>query len=156
MTLQDLGSVGEFLGGLAVLVSLIYLALQIRQNTTSVRAATSASVSESLSRFTETLISQPELARLWFQGISNYDSLEDQARNQFGMALLTYMRRVENAFYQHARGFVDPDHWQTTERILTRSMSRPGVLRWWSESKPLFSDRFVEFVERHIPKAPAA
>ena len=156
MSLQDLGSIGEFFGGLAVLVSLVYLALQIRQNTTSVRAATSASVSESLSSFSETIISHPELARLWFQGIGEYDSLEDQARHQFGLALLTYMRRVENAFYQHARGFVDPDHWQTTERLLTRMMSNPGVLRWWSESKSRFSDRFVEFVERHISDAPAA
>ena len=38
-TLQDLGSLGEFVGAIGVVVSLVYLAQQMRQNTTSVRAA---------------------------------------------------------------------------------------------------------------------
>ena len=33
MTIQDLGAVGDFIGGAAVLVTLIYLAMQIKQNT---------------------------------------------------------------------------------------------------------------------------
>ena len=115
MTIQDLGSIGEFLGGLAVLVSLVYLALQIRQNTTSVRAAASASVAESLSRVTETMSLEPELARIWTEGLADHDSLDGDARIRFNMIFLTYMRRIENAFYQQSRGFLDPDHWQTTE-----------------------------------------
>jgi hypothetical protein len=156
VSLQELGSIGEFVGGLAVLVSLVYLALQIRHNTASVRAATSASICESLSRFTELLSSQPELARVWYQGRVQYDSLNEEERHRLRMAVNTYLRRLENAFYQQTRGFVDPDHWQTTERQLVSFMSHPGALRCWSERKSLFSDRFVEFVERHISDAPAA
>jgi hypothetical protein len=153
--LQELGNVGEFIGGLAVLVSLVYLALQIRQNTTTVRAATSASISESLGRFTELLCSQPDLARVWYQGRVQYDSLNDEERNRLRLAVDTYMRRLENAFYQQTRGFVDPEHWQTTERHLASVLSHPGALHFWSERKSLFSDRFVEFVERHRQGAPA-
>ena len=39
MTLSDLGSIGELIGGVAVVVSLIYVALQIRQNTRAIRAS---------------------------------------------------------------------------------------------------------------------
>ncbi len=156
MTLQDLGSIGEFFGGLAVLVFLVYLALQIRQNTTSVRAAASASVAESLSRITEIMSLEPELGRIWTQGLADYDSLDGDARIRFNNLLLTYMRRLENAFYQQARGFLDPDHWQTTERRIADIMSRPGAARWWSESKSRFSDRFVDFVDSHISGYPAA
>ena len=129
MSLEDLGSIGEVLGGLAVLVSLVYLALQIRQNTTSVRAAASASVAESLSRVTEILSVEPELGRIWTQGLADYDSLDSDARTRFTNIFLTYMRRLENAFYQQSRGFLDPDHWQTTERRIARIMSRPGAAR---------------------------
>ena len=155
MSLQELGSIGELLGGLAVFVSFVFLALQIRQNTTSVRAATSASISESLSRFTEMLASQPDLAHLWYQGRDEYDSLNEEERLRFRLTFLTYMRRLENAFYQQARGFVDPDHWQTTERHIASVMFRPGTLRVWNETKQIFSDRFVEFIERYISDAPA-
>lgn len=39
MTLQDWGSLGEVISGMAVLVTLIYLAIQTRQNTLAVRAS---------------------------------------------------------------------------------------------------------------------
>lgn len=38
MTLQDLGGLGEFIGVVAVVVSLIYLAVQVRQNTGALNA----------------------------------------------------------------------------------------------------------------------
>jgi hypothetical protein len=47
MSLQDLGNIGEFVAAVAVVVSLIYLAVQIRQNTRSVRASTYHSVNRS-------------------------------------------------------------------------------------------------------------
>ena len=68
----------------------------------------------------------------------------------------TYLRRLENGFYQQNRGFVDPDHWQTTERHMVSFMSHPAALHCWSGRRSLFSDRFVEFVERHISDEPAA
>ena len=150
MTIQELGSIGELVGGLAVLLSLVYLALQINQNTRSVRSATSASISESLSRVTEMISSQPEVARTWYQGRVQYDSLNDEERYRAIMFANTYLRRLENAFYQRERGFVDPDHWQTTERSMVAFMSHPAAQQCWSERKSLFSDRFVEFVDRRI------
>ena len=39
MTLQDLGGLGEFIGAVAVVVSLIYLAVQVRQNTGALNSA---------------------------------------------------------------------------------------------------------------------
>jgi hypothetical protein len=156
LTLQDLGSLGEFIAAIATLVTLVYLAAQIRQNTNSVRSATSASISDALSRGTETLSSDPELTRIWFLGSENYESLTDEEERRFQVYLLTYLRRLENAFYQKERGLVDPDHWQTTERFLANIMSQPGVLHNWKRSKSRYSDRFQQFVEDHISDSPAA
>ena len=51
MDLTQLANLGEFIGGLAVLVTLIYLALQVNQNTKTVRASTVQSLQESASSF---------------------------------------------------------------------------------------------------------
>ncbi len=42
LTIQDLGSLGEFLGSIAVLVTLVYLAFQTRQNTIAIAAQLNA------------------------------------------------------------------------------------------------------------------
>jgi hypothetical protein len=126
VTLQDLGSIGEFLGAIATVATLAYLAVQIRQNTRSVRAATSASVADSLSRWSEIIGSQPESARLWMQGLAEPDQLNGDARFQFPFLFISYLRRVENAYYQKQRGLLDLHTWQTAERILRRTMETPG------------------------------
>ena len=50
MTLQDLGSIGEFVAAIATLATLAYLALQIRQNTGAPRAQTTAAVASEMQR----------------------------------------------------------------------------------------------------------
>ena len=67
VTLEDLGNTGEFLGAIAVLVSLLYLAMQIRQNTVTVRAGTSAAISDSLARVTEIVGADPRTARVYYE-----------------------------------------------------------------------------------------
>ncbi len=155
MTIQDLGSIGELIAAIATLATLAYLAIQIRQNTRSVRSATSASVAESLSRWTETIGSQRDLARLWMQGMADPEQLDPEAKLQFSLLCFTYARRLENAFYQHSAGFLDPDHWQTTQRVLKIFFGSPGGKRWWQDSRSRFSDRFAQFIDREISQ-PAA
>jgi hypothetical protein len=155
VTLQDLGNVGEFLGAVAVLGSLIYLALQIRQNTTTVRAGTSAVISESLAHVLEVVGSDPKTARLWIRGFGGDPSLDPEDVLQFGFLFGSYMRRVENAYYQQLRGFVDSQHWQTTERTLSILMGSEGARGWWARSRHIYSDLFAAYVDNCIAERDA-
>ena len=62
MNLEDLGNLGEFLAAIGVIVSLIYLALQIRQNTKSVRASTSRETARDIAGLSEMVARDPEPA----------------------------------------------------------------------------------------------
>ncbi len=148
VTLEDLGNTGEFLGAIAVLISLIYLALQIRHNTMTVRAVTSAAVSESLARVTEVVGADPQTARVYTLGLAGDSTLSPEESFQFNYLFATYMRRVENAYYQQLRGFVDSEHWQTTDRILSLAMELPGARRKWEGARSVYSDQFVAYVDR--------
>jgi len=148
VTLEDLGNTGEFLGAIAVLISLIYLALQIRHNTMTVRAGTSAAVSESLARVTEVVGTDPQTARVYMLGLAEDPTLSPEENFQFNFLFATYMRRVENAYYQQLRGFVNSEHWQTTERTLSLFMERPGARHTWEGARSVYSDQFVAYVDR--------
>ena len=71
MTIQDLGALGDMIGGVAVVASLIYLAIQIRQNTHQIsqnvevtRFAAFERNIESASRMRELLMLNPDLIDL--------------------------------------------------------------------------------------------
>ena len=135
---------------------LIYLALQIRQNTTTVRAGTSAAISESLARMLEGFGSDPRTTRLWIRGIAGDPSLDPEDVLQFGLLFGSYIRLVENAYYQQLRGFVNPEQWQTTERSLSSVMGTMGGKGSWARSRHIYSDRFAAYVDTCIAERDAA
>ena len=61
MTLEDLGNIGEFVAAIAVVVSLLYLAIQIRQNTKTVRTSTYQAILDSSRSDTELILAYPHL-----------------------------------------------------------------------------------------------
>ncbi len=64
MTVQDLGSIGELIAAIATVATLVYLAMQIRQNSTAVKSAAAQSVLTNLNTAFQTASASPELARL--------------------------------------------------------------------------------------------
>ena len=63
MSLTDLANIGQVIGAIAVVISLIYVALQIRQNTNAVRSATAQSVHEHFAGWYHLLAADLELSQ---------------------------------------------------------------------------------------------
>ncbi len=75
MTLEDLGNLGEFLSAIAVVVSLVYLAIQIRQNTTAVRNSTFQEAIRDQISGIDQLNPNPELNRIFYDGMRAFETL---------------------------------------------------------------------------------
>jgi hypothetical protein len=150
MSLGELGDLGDFLGGIGVVVTLIYLAVQIRKNTRSVRAASLNSISTSISEFMDRVAEDPELTKLWFDGLSREVDLSETDNRRFALLLLSLMRRWENAFHQGRAGTLESAAWAGMREGLTTVFSSPGAQAWWIGARGLFSPEFVAFAERSI------
>ena len=87
MSLEDLGNIGEFIAAIAVVLSLIYLAVQIRQNTRSVRMASHYAVMSEFRTNIRVLTQDPELASAYQAGLEHPDQLSDTDRARFGPLL---------------------------------------------------------------------
>ena len=90
MTLEDLGNLGDFIGGIAVIATLVYLAIQVRQNnrllsasTAAVRAASSTAINERLVSVNQALIEDASLAEIFVRGSSSPGSIEGADRVRF-------------------------------------------------------------------------
>lgn len=146
MTLQELGSLGEFVGSVGVIVSLVYLAVQIRQNTRSVRASTQQAFVDVNASFAGLLISNPHMAQVYRTGIDDHSRLSEDEQVQFDMLMVTYFRNMQNLFQQHERGVLEYDVWEGSMRNMRWYMRQPGVAAWWETRSRMFSARFCEFL----------
>ncbi len=150
MTLQDLGNIGEFVGAIGVIASLVYLAAQIRQNTRSVRVSMFREAVRDFALASDVLAGDAELARIWRTGIRDFDALEPDERLRFAAYALGLFRRTENVFFQTQHGALDPAFGESVISSVRLMGSWPGVVAWWARARVLFSPSFREYVDREL------
>lgn len=156
LSLQDWANLGEAVGGVAVVVTLAYLAHQIRQNTRMVRSATYQQVANSLTDFSALLAQHPDLCELYFRGGRlGLSSLSEPEHDRFALVLFNFFRRQENAFYQQVQGTLEPAAWAGVRESLSDVVLRPGVHQWWKQARARFIPEFAAFVDHALPKAAA-
>ena len=148
LDLQDLGNLGEFLGALGVIVSLIYLALQIRQNTRAVNASSNHAIDQSFGRFLTLLIENERAADVFSRGVGAIDALRPEERNTFYSMLSMIFKDFENAFFHYRQGLISDSQFSAWGIAIGWYVGFPGVHTWWQNRRSVFSAEFRHFVER--------
>jgi hypothetical protein len=87
MDITTLAAWGEFIGGIAVVVSLIYLASQIRQNSRLMRASTASATIATNTDFSGLVVQDSEVARIFREGMADRSSLSEDDMQRFDCLL---------------------------------------------------------------------
>jgi hypothetical protein len=157
MTIETLGNLGDFVGGLAVIASLLYLAVQIRQNTRAIRSSSYHQAAEQTWNYCLAIAQDGSLAEILARrGAGAPLTPAEQMRGTAADQALVF--GFENMLRLREEGLIDPDVWRN---VLENSMSffgsnygrmllasRPGPL-----SKRLLAE--VEALPHLHPARPA-
>jgi hypothetical protein len=108
MNLNDLANLGQIIGAVAVVISLFYVASQIRQNTNAVRSATAQAVHEHFSIWYNLVAADAELAQIAANGLRDYSSLSEQERVRFVTTFMSFISYSQNAFLKWREGLLKP------------------------------------------------
>ncbi len=146
MDLNTLAQLGEFVGGMFVVVSLVYLAYQVRQNTRSLRAENYARVLDRLSTLQSNLSSDAELNRIVVVGAQKPEALTRAERVRLTWALYELMGAGEFVFHQAKQGALPDEVWQRWRATLAWWISQPGIRAWWMARPSPFSTSFESFM----------
>lgn len=146
-TIQALGSLGEFVGALAVVISLIYLAQQMSQNTTSVRAASFNSMVQNSIRLLEHAFTDSEFADFLHRAQMDPASLTPAERVRWDSYMTAVYRHFGNLVYQYRVGALDQQMWESYERTLREHLRAPSWGNWFQAHRSLFSDALQKHVD---------
>ena len=156
MSLDDLGNIGELVAAIGVIASLIYLAVQIRQNTRSVRASTYHSVNRSAREAEMAVAGSETLAHTFRKGVREPESLTGDERLRFDLTMRTTVGWYEDVFFQYRQGMLTRDFWEVRRRGLLDLIQQPGASSWWAKNSRLYTDSFVSEIGRLHREAGAA
>jgi hypothetical protein len=148
--LDALGNLGDFVGGLAVVVTLIYLAVQVRQNTAALRTASWQTV-VSTYRESNRLRTDPRTALAWARGVTGFPDLPFEQRSLFSTVMVDEALCLQGAFALHEAGQLEDATYQAYLTYFASVVSTPGGARWWEiVGRPIFLPAMVETVDRRV------
>lgn len=152
MNLQDLGNIGEFIGSLGVVLSLGYLALQIRSQNQESQAAVTNSLSQQWLSFMAGVAADKELALIWMNGLDDFDTLERHEKLRFAAVMSQFAQVSESVLGHYTAGKLEPEIWKGFDERVTDIMANPGAQKWWFLRKHWWSPEFGDYVEEKIKK----
>ncbi len=146
MNWDAIGAVGETVSAIAVVVSLIYVALQVRQNTRASRASTIQHWAAVSALEKQSLYESDELAKLIIAGGTEQSNLSPEDRLRYNTYMIQVFNTFEFLYLQYELGTVDKVFFDSKVPAYERFLQLPGVLEFWNSPASTFDPRFKAFV----------
>ena len=146
MDIQDMGAIGEVLGSVAVLITLVYLALQIRQANSIASWETHRSSVAANSHTMNAIICNEDVAKIFRDGLLGIESLGPTDRIRFHMILDEIILNFKDILDAHDRGLFDSQTYEAWLAYVSSLMNMPGGEVWWKENCTNYTARLQEDV----------
>jgi hypothetical protein len=154
MTWETAGVIAEIVAAIAVLVSLWYLAIQLKQNTELERAELEVQLGVTWADLHDNMIQNPNLARAYDLAAKNWEEMSEEDVRGYLWFVAKSFHILEGMYRQHQRGLLAEDVWSPYERYIFGILQIEAVLGWWQSDGSLTSKDFhahVEYLLHHPP-----
>jgi hypothetical protein len=144
-------AIAEILGAVAILVTLLYLAIQTAQNTAAAQASTRQAILAEDRALLELRIQYPQLVIL--QG-AKPGTLSDEQKVRLSSWLTIFVRNRENQFLQRRNEGIDEATLASYASVIVPILSYEITRAWWEQSTGQFDPDFVLYIDELLSDAP--
>ncbi len=146
MNWEAINAGSQFVSSIAVVLSVLYLALQVHRSTRVAKVAAQDAAASAFRDVTNTFMENAEMSRIWGVGLEDLSKLstEDQAR--FFHAAHQFLKALETIHFHYLNGLLDNQLWHGWEELLRHYIAAPGIARYWEIRSQLFSKRFRSYL----------
>jgi hypothetical protein len=149
MNWEAIGAIGELLGSAVVFISLVYLAVQVRQNTRAIRSDTHQQWVTMNSAQNLLFPQSTEFATVFVKALNNPDQLTDVEQIQVHALVLNVMNTIEALYFQTMNGAIDNEFLESRQSSFLGFFRIKLVQEWWEQNSSRELDaRFIEYIDR--------
>ena len=154
MNWEAIGALSEIIGAVAVVVSLIYLAVQIKRNTDLAKTEYHTSSASSAARFQDWKAANPENARIFRTGMLDFRALNADERVILDGVLLDVVLVFKDILEAHERGFMDSETYEAWRSFIGTNIGMPGARLWWEQARVMFIGKVQVTIDAAIRETP--
>jgi hypothetical protein len=153
MNWDAISAISQLVGSIAVVLSVLYLALQVHRSTRVAKLATQDAAATALRDVTKPFMENAELERIWRVGLEDLSALSVEDRARFFHAVYQWLKAFETIHFHYVYGLMDKQLWESWRELFRHYMAAPGIAHYWKLRPEVFSDRFRNFVNLLEPPA---
>ena len=148
---EAISAISQMIGSIAVVFSVLYLAVQVHRSTRVAKLAAQDAAATSLREVTRPFAENADLARIWRIGLEDLRALSPEEQTRFFHSTYQFLKAFETIHFHHVHGLMDEQIWQGWCGLLQHYIAAPGIGHYWKLRHDLFSQRFQEFVRTLEP-----
>jgi hypothetical protein len=148
----------EILAAVAQLAAVVYLAIQIREQTKERRQAAANALTVQWGDLVKALHDSAEFSAIYLRGVQSFSGLDAVSKLRFSAFNNRFFKNFEAMYFSHRDGTLSPSLWGEIDRTMNDLIAYPGMRQWWETRKHWHSEEFGRVVEEivakgHEPKA---
>ena len=149
--LNALGDIGDFVGGIGVLITLAYLAVQVRLHTAALRTASRQDLTSAYRSHNQHLL-DPQVSEVYAIGLRDYPDVAPAQKRTFAHAINDHALFLQNAFALHESGSLGIENYTPYLTWFACAVATPGGSAWWHETKGFYNAALVESIDARLAK----
>jgi hypothetical protein len=147
MNWDAISAIAELIGVAAVFISLVYIAIQIRDSRKSDQIIAASQAAACVDQWIGQFARDAELADLYRRGMTDYDSLSHEEKNRYGWIIAQFIRSAETIWLHYRIGAIDLGYWSSMETTIRRVVGSVGGLRTFERFRESVTPEFSSVME---------
>jgi len=148
MTLLEWGALGELIGGIAIIVSLIYVGIQVKDNAGAVRSAAANDANVATQSWYMQIGSDRQTSELIYEALTSEVALSNQEEFQFLMMMHGSILAFQNSYLLAEEGTIDFELRESATTAMSGVKELPGFRRYWRQRKSYLHSGFADYVDQ--------
>ncbi len=154
MDLDTFVAWSQILGVLGGLIALVFVGLQIRDNSRAVLAATAQAVHETYSSWYNSLLDSSDALKASTKALTEPDKLTPVEKMLFICTFMSFLSNSQNAFHQWREGHLSDELWGGWDALIMNLINTPGGAAFWGERCYLFGRQFQDHIAVVMAREP--
>ena len=146
--LSELANIAEIIGAFAVVISLIYVGIQVNDSAGAVRAASANDANVAMQSWYLQIGSSQQTSELVYRALISEDALSNEEEFQFLMMMHAVFLGFQNNYLLAEEGTIDPELRESLTIAISGVRNLPGMQRYWRQRKSYLHSGFAAWAEQ--------
>ena len=147
LKLSELANIAEVIGAFAVVVSLIYVGVQVNDSNSAVRSASVNDANVAVQEWYMQIGSDMQTSRLFYGALMSDEALTNEDEFQFIMMFHGVFLAFQNSYLRSEEGTIDSELVDGLTGAILAVKDTPGMKRYWRQRRATLHPRFVRYVD---------